>query len=96
LNGGMMRSLLSTLTASSASAATIRSFQAPAIRISVEARNRVPIDTPWAPSASAAARPRPSAMPPAATTGRSPATSTTCGTNTIVETQPPFPPASPP
>ena len=41
---------------------------------------RVPTHTPSAPSASAAARPRPSKIPPAATTGtRSPTASTICG-----------------
>ena len=49
--------------------------------ISVEARNRVPMTTPLAPRDRAAARPRPSAMPPAATTGTSPAASTTWGTS---------------
>src|SRR2546423_15481902 len=38
------------------------------IAASLEARNRVPIQAPAAPRAKAAARPRPSAMPPAATT----------------------------
>ncbi len=43
--------------------------------------NRVPTQTPSAPRASAAARPRPSKMPPAATTGtRSPTASTIWGT----------------
>ena len=37
---------------------------------SSQARNRVPRFTPAAPSTSAAASPRPSAIPPAATTGR--------------------------
>lgn len=52
--------------------------------------------TPCAPSISAAASPRPSAIPPAAMTGTDPATSTTSGTSTIVETKPAWPPASPP
>ena len=56
----------------------------------------MPTSTPWAPSASAAATPRPSAIPPAATTGTAPARSTSSGTSTIVPTQPPWPPASPP
>ena len=62
----------------------------------LEARKRVPTSAPWAPSASAAASPRPSAIPPAAATGIAPARSTTSGTSTIVPTQPPWPPASPP
>ena len=53
---------------------------------------RVPIQTPSAPSASAAARPRPSKMPPAATTGtRSPTASTTWGTSGMVATVPGVP-----
>ena len=58
---------------------------------------RVPISTPSAPSAKAAAIVLPSMIPPAATTGTSTA-STTCGTNTIVETSFGFlnPPPSPP
>ena len=44
-------------------------------------RKRVPSDTPAAPSARAAAMPRPSMIPPVATTGTaSPTASTTCGT----------------
>ena len=43
---------------------------------SFENRKAVPHHTPWAPRDSAAARPRPSAMPPAATTGTAPAIST--------------------
>jgi hypothetical protein len=38
---------------------------------------------------SAAAMPRPSKMPPAATTGMGDTASTTCGTSTIVLTVPP-------
>src|SRR2546425_1036524 len=49
------------------------------------ATKRVPSRMPLAPSASAATRPRPSAIPPAATTGTRTA-STTCGTSTIVPT----------
>ena len=45
----------------------------------------MPIWTPLAPSTNAAAIPRPSAMPPAAITGTSTA-STTCGTSAIVPT----------
>src|SRR5258708_31027447 len=58
------------------------------------ARNRVPIHAPAAPSASTAASPRPSAMPPAATTGVAPTTSTTAGIRGKVATVPrtcPFP-----
>lgn len=65
--GGRTRSPLSALTASTTSAPTIRCFQSWETFISVDARNRVPIDTPWAPRANAAATPRPSAIPPAAT-----------------------------
>ena len=50
-------------------------------------RKRVPSETPAAPSASAAAMPRPSMMPPDATTGTSrPTASTTCGTRASVPT----------
>src|SRR5215207_2624070 len=73
-----------------------RCFQASLTLISVEARKRVPTSAPWAPRASAAATPRPSAIPPAATTGTAPARSTSSGTSTIVPSQPPWPPASPP
>jgi hypothetical protein len=59
-------------------------------------RNRVPTQTPAAPSASAAAIPRPSAMPPAAITGVSPTASTIAGTRGNVATVPlTWPPASP-
>ena len=59
--------------------------------------NRVPTHTPSAPRVSAAARPRPSKMPPAAATGtRSPTASTTWGTSGIVATVPVCPPASVP
>ena len=50
---------------------------------SSQARNAVPICTAWAPSASAAAMPRPSAIPPAAMTGARTA-SATCGTSATV------------
>ena len=47
----------------------------------------MPSETPAAPSASAAAIPRPSMMPPDATTGTSrPTASTTCGTSASVPT----------
>ena len=50
---------------------------------------RVPIHTPSAPRAIAAASPRPSKMPPAATTGTcAPTSSTICGTSGIVATVP--------
>ena len=56
-----------------------------------------PVQTPWAPSASAAAICRPVPMPPAASTGTSaPTASTTSGTSTIVEISPVCPPASVP
>ena len=58
---------------------------------------RVPIHTPSAPSARAAASPRPSTMPPAATTGTwSPTASATWGTSAMVATRPVWPPASVP
>ena len=47
---------------------------------SAVAWERVPINAPSAPSARAAARPRPSAIPPAASTGTGAARSTTIGT----------------
>jgi hypothetical protein len=50
--------------------------------------NRVPRLTPTAPSINAAAMPRPSKMPPAATTGMGDTASTTCGTSVIVLTSP--------
>ena len=62
---------------------------------SAEATKRVPICTPWAPRARAAARPRPSAMPPAATTGMRTA-STTWGTRASVVISPMCPPDSMP
>ena len=94
VNGGMTRSACGTLTASRPSASMMRCFQASLMRISVVAKNRVPRLAPWAPSINAAAMPRPSAIPPAATTGTSPATSTTAGTRAMVEIQPELPPAS--
>ena len=67
------------------------------IDTSSEARNRVPTQTPAAPSANAAAMPRPSAMPPAAITGVLPTASTTAGTSGNVATVPlTWPPASQP
>jgi len=56
-----------------------------------------PVQTPWAPSASAAAIWRPVAIPPAASTGTSgPTASTTSGMSTMVEISPQWPPASVP
>ncbi len=64
-------------------------------RASGVAMNRVPIHTPSAPRARAAARPRPSKIPPAATTGMlSPTASTIWGTSGMVDTVPVWPPAS--
>ena len=61
------------------------------------AMKRVPIQTPSAPRLSAAARPRPSNNPPAATTGTLSSTmSTIWGTSAIVATVPVCPPASVP
>ena len=58
---------------------------------------RVPTQMPSAPRDSAAASPRPSKMPPAATTGtRSPTASTIWGTSGRVATCPVWPPASVP
>ena len=62
---------------------------------SAVAMKRVPICTPWAPSANAARKPRASPMPPAAMTGIFTA-STTCGTSGSVATLPTWPPASVP
>ena len=58
------------------------------------AMKRVPIHTPTAPSASAARRPRPSAMPPAASTGVGATASTAAGTSTMPPMRPVCPPAS--
>src|SRR5579884_2542903 len=58
---------------------------------------RVPTHTPSAPSDRAAASPRPSKIPPAATTGTCPATASTIwGTRAMVATWPVWPPASVP
>ena len=57
----------------------------------------MPIQTPCAPSASAAAMPRPSTIPPAASTGTGATASTTAGTSASVATSPQtWPPASQP
>ena len=62
------------------------------------AQKREPISTPSAPSISAAARPRPSAMPPAASSNvsglRSASRSATSGTSVSVPRVAPWPPAS--
>ena len=66
-------------------------------RASGVAMKRVPTHTPSAPSARAAASPRPSKMPPAATTGTvAPTASTIWGTRGNVATKPVCPPASVP
>src|SRR5215510_9664642 len=57
------------------------------------ARNLVPSSTPSAPSMIAAASPRPSAIPPAASTGMGATASTTIGTSVMVVCQPTCPPA---
>src|SRR5215472_16206873 len=70
------------------------------VSASSEARKRVPSRAPCAPSINTAARPRPSAIPPAATTTtsalRSRTASTTAGTSARVERVAPCPPASVP
>ena len=55
-----------------------------------------PVQTPCAPSASAAAICCPLPMPPAASTGTGATSLTTCGHSTIEPTSPVWPPASPP
>ena len=62
-------------------------FQASAAVDSRVATKRVPIRMPAAPSASAATRPRPSAMPPAAMTGTETA-STICGMRAMLPMAP--------
>ena len=76
-------------------------FRSAAFRSSVstasrEAMNRVPMRIPLQPSVNAAANPRPSAIPPAATTGMSaPTASTIAGASDIVPPEVmPWPPAS--
>jgi DNA repair protein SbcC/Rad50 len=69
---------------SSALAATARCFRQSCAIDSRLATKRVPSHTSSAPSISTAAKPRPSAIPPAATTGISPATSMTAGTSASV------------
>lgn len=77
---------------------TIALLMAGSTSASVVAWKRVPIKAPAAPSASAAATPRPSAIPPAARTGVGAARSATSGTNGIVDRprRAPCPPASVP
>ena len=58
------------------------------------ARKRVPITAPCAPNISAAAKPRPSMIPPAASTGTGATASTTAGTRGRVARVAPCPPAS--
>ncbi|KFY21122.1 hypothetical protein V493_07569, partial [Pseudogymnoascus sp. VKM F-4281 (FW-2241)] len=73
-----------------------------AIFASGQAKKRVPIATPAAPSTIAAATPRPSAMPPAATTGilkpSARSASVVSGTSATIEAEAarPCPPASAP
>src|SRR6266576_3211180 len=62
------RSIAFVRTVSSPVARTARSVIACGVRASAEAQKRVPISTPSAPSITAAASPRPSAIPPAAAT----------------------------
>jgi hypothetical protein len=67
---------------------------------SLDAHSREPTSTPSAPSISAAARPRPSAMPPAAHSNvagdLAAMRSATSGTSVIVARRSPWPPASEP
>src|SRR5262249_59814818 len=78
---------------SSPRAATSFALAAAEVSASSEARKRVPRRAPCAPSINAAARPRPSAIPPAATTTisslRSRTASTTAGTSARVEREAP-------
>ncbi len=60
------------------------------------ARKRLPGIAPKAPRTRAAASPRPSAMPPVASTRVGAARSAAAGTNGNVARRPPWPPASPP
>jgi hypothetical protein len=78
----------STFIASSDCASVIAFFHSFGAGASVEAMKRVPRLTPAAPSISAAAMPRPSKMPPDATTGIGDTASTTCGTSAMVLTSP--------
>ena len=78
------------------SLSTIACLKPFAIGASSLARKRVPSSTPSAPRASAAARPRPSATPPAASTGIGATALTTIGTSGIVPIVPMCPPPSVP
>mmetsp|Transcript_72594 Transcript_72594/g.216687 ORF Transcript_72594/g.216687 Transcript_72594/m.216687 type:complete len:205 (-) Transcript_72594:8-622(-) len=93
-SGTLVRTVASP---SAAMAASCRLALTPDSRL---AQKRVPMSTPSAPSISAAARPRPSAMPPAArsrVSGRcSPRKSATSATKLIVPRLAPWPPASEP
>jgi hypothetical protein len=63
---------------------TIAFLAAGSASASAVAWNRVPMSAPAAPRASAAATPRPSAIPPAASTGTGAARSTTAGNDVCV------------
>lgn len=91
---GTMSLTTSALMMSSDFAAMIARFHSSDAGDSRHAMKRVPRLTPAAPSIKAAAMPRPSKMPPAATTGIGATASTTCGTSAIVLTSPAYPPAS--
>ena len=84
-------------TVSVSLAPTIMSFQFWCTGLSAAETIRVPIWTPSAPRANAAAMLRPSVMPPAAMIGR-PVFEQTSGSSTMVATSRPFlnPPPSPP
>jgi hypothetical protein len=71
-------------TVSAADPATSAADSAGFDRAALDARKRVPMLTRTSPSINAAASPRPSAMPPAATTGIGVTRSTTDGTSPIV------------
>src|SRR6516165_3249044 len=85
---GVMSLRTSALIACSDFALRIACFHSCGAGPSFEAINRVPRLTPAAPSMSAAAMPRPSKMPPEATTGSGDTASTTCGTSVMVLTSP--------
>ncbi len=82
-------------TVPSRGAFTRRCFQSSPSEASALARKRVPTYAPAAPNSSTAARPRPSVMPPAATTGSGDSASTIWGTRTEPPMRPPKPPAPP-
>ena len=83
-------------TVSAAVAAVIAASSSALSNASSVASNRVPTSTPAAPRTRAAASPRPSPIPPAASTGVPAATSTTAGTKGSVPRPSPCPPASAP